>query len=144
MTLPTQPDFDWGTLTVHAVERLRAPKVSPVPDAIVRLAQTSYEGVINPADPEGPRLHVLRHTFEDQGRAAKFAGHLRNAGKLTTPQTSTTIVIDPDNLKDAGGRAEFREQNPGIEMTDEELVDLGGRTVAWKTGASRARKTKSE
>lgn len=139
MTVPTQADFDWGSLTVHAVERLRAPKTAPVPDAIVKLAQQSYEGVTDPRNPEGPKLHVLRHTFEDQDRAGKFAGHLRNAGKLTTPQTSTTIVVDPDNLKTAEGRAEFRAAT-GIEMADEELIDLGGRTVAWKTGASRARK----
>lgn len=144
MTLPTQPDFDWGSLTVHAVERLRAPKVPPVPEAIVRLAQQSYEGVTDPRDPAGPKLHVLRHTFDEEERAAKFAGHLRNAGKWTMPKTTTMIVVDPDNLRTAEGRADWREVNPGIDISDEDLISLGGRTVAWRTGAHRRRRTKEE
>jgi hypothetical protein len=117
VTVPTQNDFDWGSLTVHAVERLRAPKTAPVPDAIVKLAQQSYEGIVNPKHPEGERLHVLRHTFESEARASQFAKLMRKAGSFTSPITSVTVVVDPDDLKN----------------------EEGGRTIAWRTGTRRGK-----
>lgn len=138
MTVPTQEDF-WSSMTVHAVDRLRAPKVAPVPDAIVKLAQTSYEGVMDPSNPEGERYHVLRHTFDTEERAAAFFKLIKKAGAHTTPMTSVTAVVDPDNLHEAHGRNVYRQET-GSDATDAELIELGGRTVAWKSGVRRGKK----
>jgi hypothetical protein len=92
------PNYDWTGLAGTAVERLRAPKVEPVPEPIVQLAQQSWDGV-----GEGEnKLHVLRFEFGDAETAAEFARLARKAGEHTTPLTSVTAVIDPDgndNLK---------------------------------------------
>jgi hypothetical protein len=99
MSVPTQPGVmdEWGTITAHAVERLRAPKTPPAPPQVfISLAQESYLGRVNPEDPEGERLHVLRYDFATEERAGKAAKHLRDAGLHTMPKTSVTVIVDPD------------------------------------------------
>jgi len=107
---------DWSFVGGTATKRLRAPKVEPVPDAIVALAQKSWDGVEDPQDPEGERLHVLRHEFSDEAVAKEFSKHMRKAGEHTTPMTSLTVLHDPDK-------------------TGNEKI------VAWKAGTRRGRQT---
>lgn len=107
-------EFDWSQVSGTAVKRLRAPKVAPVPDALVALAQQSWDGVADPEDPEGEKLHVLRHEFSDETVAGEFAKLMKKAGEHTTPQTTVTVVFDPD----ADGRKNL---------------------VAWKAGVRRGR-----
>ena len=104
---PEKSEFDWGDLTGQATERLRAPKVPPVPAQIVKLAQDAYDGrtLMDPqgkpvTDDEGNPVitHNLRHDFKgDEKRAEAFAKHMKNAGLHTTPLTSLSVVIDPDD-----------------------------------------------
>lgn len=109
-------EYDWSGVSAQAVERLRAPKVPDVPAAVVKLAQASYDGVTNAKDPEGEKLHVMRHRFGSDKEAEAFAKHMKNAGLHTTPLTSVSVVTDPDNSGD-------------------------NRTVTWKAGARRGRQT---
>lgn len=88
---------DWTAVTGRAVRRLKAPKIVPVPEPIVRQAQRSYDGVQDPENPEGDLLHVLEHDFKDKAKAAEFARLMRKAGDHTTPLTSVSAVIDPEN-----------------------------------------------
>lgn len=122
MSVPTEPEFDWGVITGQAVERLRAPKVASVPASIVELAQRSYVGVVNEADPEGARLHVLRHQFDSASRAEQFVKLMRKAGDHTSPRTSVSVVVDPDRIGAEAG---------------------GDRIVAWRAGERRGKKAAS-
>jgi hypothetical protein len=114
VTVPTEAGFDWSSITATAVERLRAPKVKPIPPHIVALAQASYEGVENPAG--GEKLHVLRYQFDTEARASAFAKLMKRAGEHTTPATSVSVVIDPDFQPGS-------EENPSL--------------VAWRAGVKR-------
>lgn len=87
-----QTEQTWGFLTGHVVERLRKPKTTPVPDAIVRAAQRSV------GDENGPI--VLEHKFADDETAAAFAKLMRKAGDHTEPQTTVQVVIDPEETGD--------------------------------------------
>lgn len=111
---PAKDVIDWGQVSGQAVKRLRAPKTEPVPDAIIALAQRSWDGVQDENDPEGEKLHVLRHEFSDLTVAKEFSKHMRKAGEHTTPMTSLTVIHDPDK-------------------TGNEKV------VAWKAGTRRGR-----
>lgn len=117
VSVPTEAGFDWGSITGQAHTVLRAPKVAPVPPAIIALAQKSYEGVEHPDHEE--KLHVLRHQFESETRAAEFAKLMKKAGEHTTPKTTISVVIDPD-YRDGG------EKNPSL--------------VAWRAGVRKGRK----
>lgn len=88
--------YNWGEVTGRAVRRLKAPKIVPVPEAIVRQAQRSWDGVPDPEN-EGGKLHVLEHDFKDDAKAAEFAKLMKKAGDHTTPVTSVSAVIDPEN-----------------------------------------------
>lgn len=91
------PSYDWSEITGRAVQRLKARKIVPVPEPIVRQAQRSYDGVTNPENPE-ELLHVLEHDFRDKDRAAEFAKLMKHAGNHTMPQTTVSVVIDPENV----------------------------------------------
>jgi hypothetical protein len=93
-----EQEFDWSDVNGTAVTRLRAPKIVPVPDAIVAQAQRSFDGVPG-KDEEGEdvTLHVLRHKFKSDAKAEAFAKLMKHAGNHTTPLTSVSVVIDPDN-----------------------------------------------
>ena len=119
------PGFDWGTVTGHAVELLKAPKIPDVPAEIIRQAQRSYDGVPL-RDKEGTEIkdsdgavvvtHNLHHTFPSDEMAAAFAKHMKNAGLHTVPRASVTVVIDPLSSGDK-------------------------KTVGWKAGKRRGRAT---
>jgi hypothetical protein len=125
--VPTDTAFDWSSITGQAVDRLRAKKVQPVPDHVVGLAQSSYNGRVNPADPDGELLHVIRHEFshDEQGeaRAVALGKLLRRAGEFTTPMTSVTVVIDPDFVS---GKTPESERKPWV--------------IAWRAGERKGRK----
>ncbi len=116
------PTYDWSGVTGQAVERLRAPKITPVPDKIRELAQLSYDGkpfikngkLVLDKDEKSILLHVLRHRFGSDAEAAAFAKAMRKAGDHTTPLTSVSAVVDPDRKKDM-------------------------RTVSWKAGTRRGK-----
>lgn len=124
VSVPTDSDF-WGTITATAVKRMRAPKTPPKPhDNIVSLAQASWDGVIDPQNPDGEKLHVLEFNFgTDTQRAAKFAADLKKAGDHTSPPTTVRVLIDPER-KDGEPPVE-----PGL--------------VRWSAGAKRTRKVSS-
>lgn len=123
-TMADAPTYDWGSVTGHAVELLKAPKIPDVPAEIVRQAQRSYDGV--PLKKDGKEIrdedgnvvvtHNLHHTFPSEEMAAAFAKHMKNAGLHTTPKASVTVVIDP------------------LEKQDK-------KTVGWKAGKRRGRAT---
>lgn len=121
-----QVQYDWAGINGQAVERLKAPKVYEVPTPIVALAQKSWDGVplmrdgkaVTDAEGNAVLTHNLRHNFgKGQDEKAKaFAEHMRHAGDHTTPQSSVSAVIDPDN-------------------------DGSAHVVAWKAGKRRGRST---
>lgn len=80
---------DWGAITGKTVERLRKPKIPDVPAAIVKLAQASYD--------EGTVKSYQFAKSVDEKVVEKFASHLRNAGHHTSPLTSVSAVIDPED-----------------------------------------------
>jgi|SRR5215469_3356063 len=108
--------YNWEGISGSAVEKLRKPKITPVPEHIVKLAQRSYSGVPDPKH-EGKLLHVLRHEFKpgDEKRRDEFARLMKKAGPHTKPETSVSVVVDPDN---------------------EGNVNL----IAWRAGEKRGRK----
>jgi hypothetical protein len=96
--------YDWSEITGRTTERLRAAKVRPCDPAVVKAAQLSYD--------EGT---ARDHQFRSEKEAAAFAAEMKKAGPHTVPQTSVSVVIDPDNTDNT-------------------------RLVAWKAGARRGKK----
>lgn len=92
----TQEDFAWDNVNGKASDYLRAPKVVPVPAGIIAAAQLSFDG----EEVNGEVLHHRRHRFASVEMAEAFAAHLKNAGLHTTPHTSISIAVDPDNNGD--------------------------------------------
>jgi hypothetical protein len=88
-----KPETDWSGVTGEAVERLRAPKVTPVPEPIVKAAQRSWDGV----EKNGKKLHAMRHEFATEEQAKEFARLVKKAQDHTIPRTTVTAVIDPDH-----------------------------------------------
>jgi hypothetical protein len=133
VTVPTQAGFDWGTITAHAVEKLRQPKTPPAPPSqFIALAQRSYEGVTDPRNSDGPRLHVLTFDFGTPERAQKAMKHLRDAGAHTTPPTSVRIVADPEREWTTHPETGEKVWGPEVSPT----------TLAWKAGSrTRVRRT---
>lgn len=96
-------EFDWGKITGTAIARLRAPKVPPVPEPLVKLAQKSWD-----------EETVLKYHFDSEEKAAAFAKLMRKAGAHTTPVTTVSVSVDPEETGD-----------PKI--------------IAWKAGKKRGR-----
>lgn len=120
MAEEAKTSIDWSEVTGRTVERLRAPKIVPVPEAIVRLAQESFNGKPDKNNPER-LLHVLSHEFKTVEIAAEFARLMKKAGAHTTPRSSVSVVINPDP-----------EGKFGQPTTDKD--------VSWKAGQPRGRK----
>lgn len=107
-----RPGYDWSEIEGRAVRRLKGKKIHPVPAAIVRQAQRSYDGVPQFDDETGEPIflrdgshyieHSLRWQFESPERAAQFAVHMRNAGAHTTPVTTVQVKIDPEKDGNTG------------------------------------------
>lgn len=115
MTVDTQT-YDWDALEATTSATLREPKVVPVPAGIVRQAQKAVTGVTMP---DGEVRHTLEFEFPSAELAAEFAGHMKNAGKLTEPASTITVLVDPV------GVSRKAEVNP--------------RLVRWQAGARRGR-----
>lgn len=108
---PSTEEFDWSGITARPAVRLQKEKIKDVPKSIVKHAQDSYDGVMH----QGELRHVLVHEFPNEELAAQFAKHMKNAGPHTTPETSISVVIDPD-------------------------ADGNKRLVSWRAGKRRGRK----
>lgn len=124
--------FNWDEVTGRTVERLRAPKVTPVPEAIIKQAQRSWDGVPDAENPE-KLLHVLLHEFPNADVAKEFARLVKKAGAHTTPRCSVSAVINPDP-EGKLGMVTDEEGNP-LPTTD--------RHVSWKAGRPRGRQSAS-
>lgn len=87
-------EFTWEGITATTAEKLRKPKVTPVPASIIELAQRSWDGV------DGK--HVLRHHFKeaDRPKCEAFCRLMKKAGPHTSPATSVSVVRDPDETGD--------------------------------------------
>jgi hypothetical protein len=109
-------EYDWDALEASTSATLREPKVVPVPDGIVRQAQQAVTGVTMA---DGEVRHTLEYEFPTAEVAAEFAKHMKNAGKLTTPVSTITVLVDPV------GVARKAEVNP--------------RLVRWQAGARRGK-----
>lgn len=110
----TVPEYNWDEVTGRTTQRLKAPKIPPCPAPIVRQAQLSYDGVKNA---EGELEHIREFEFATEEMAAQFAHLMKSAaGFHTTPPTSVSVVIDPDNTGNT-------------------------RLVSWKAGARRGQKS---
>lgn len=112
--------YNWDEITGQTVERLRATKVEPVDEGIVKQAQRSWDGVPSKKDPS-KLLHVLRHEFPDEDTAKFFARKVKKAGAHTKPRTSVSAVINPDPEGEFG-------------------PPTNDRVVAWRAGKPRGPK----
>ena len=111
--------MDWSKITGKTVERLRASKITPVPEHIVKLAQRSFDSGENI---EWDAASLVKDAEQAIKVAAEFAKHMRNAGNHTTPQSSVSVVIGPEDLDDEGNR-----------------VKLADTVVRWKAGKRRGK-----
>lgn len=93
--------MDWSKITGKTVERLRASKVTPVPAHIVSLAQASYA---QGANKEVDFALLIKDADKALATAAEFGKHMRNAGNHTTPPTSVSVVIGPEDTDENGAR----------------------------------------
>lgn len=123
------PEFDWSGLTGQTVARIKEQKVVPVPEAIVRAAQRSLDGVPHPTI-AGRVDHILEHEFKTPEEAAQAAKLLKKAGAHTVPQSSVRVVIDP--YSEASDPADPRKPHP-----------LAGNTkiIRWKAGGKTGAKS---
>lgn len=85
-------EYDWSELNGTVVERLRKPKIAPVPDPIIRQAQRSVDG--DPANLKDTRS--LHHVFKSEGERNEFVKQMRKAGAHTRPLSTMTVIVDPD------------------------------------------------
>lgn len=107
----------WDAVTPTFSDRLRAPKKPERPsDGAIALAQKSYAGEVRGEGDAKETVHVLRHRFKTVEEAEKAADELKRAGYYTTPESTVTVVHDPDNTGDR-------------------------RLIAWQAGNKRGRKS---
>jgi hypothetical protein len=134
---------EWGKLEAQFVTSLREVKTEPVPDQIVRLAQASLNGrPTGEQDKDGSPvlMHAMSITFETPERAEAFARHMRNAGPHTIPQSSVTVVVDPER-----GKVQDKDENGNPRVNDKgKPVMVPGDPVnpckvAFRAGARRGR-----
>jgi hypothetical protein len=104
----------WDAVVPTFSNRLREPKRPEKPsDGAIAMAQKSYDGFI----PEGSdeTWHAITHRFPTVEMAADAADELKRAGAYTTPETTVTVLIDPEGKGD-------------------------NRVVRWRAGGKRGRK----
>lgn len=112
MTDTKTPGVSWETITPMFGARLREPKKPAKPsDHAITQAQKSYNG----EEHDGETWHVLTHRFPSVEMAEAAADELKRAGSYTNPESTVTVVIDPQNSGDK-------------------------RIVSWRAGGKRGRK----
>jgi hypothetical protein len=133
---------EWDGLNAEFVTTLREQRIEPVPEPIVKLAQRSFNGVPHPSDPE-VKLHAMQLKFDTEAKAAAFARHMGNAGLHTVPQSSITVVIDPERKKvpKVEDGKEVLNEKGKVVMVPGPPVDPC--KVAWRAGARRGRNSTS-
>ncbi len=92
------------------------PPVKPAKpsDGAIRMAQRSYDGFTHPETEEV--LHVMTHRFPTVEAADVAEDELKRSGAYTTPESTVSVVRDPDGEGD-------------------------NRIVRWRAGNKRGRKT---
>lgn len=99
MTDTAKQGLGWEKITPVFGAQLRPPKKPPRPtDGAIAMAQKSYDGFT----PEGAEetFHVMTHRFESVEVAEHAADELKRAGAYTEPETSVTVLIDPEESGD--------------------------------------------
>jgi|SRR5579859_838758 len=134
---------DWDGLEAQFVTTLREQRVEPVPAPIVKLAQRSLDGIVHPSNPEA-KLHSMQLEFDTEAKAIAFERHMKNAGLHTTPQSSITVVRDPERGKvqqtDSEGRPIVNDKGKPVMIPG---TAVNPRKVAWRAGARRGRAASS-
>lgn len=129
---------DWDGLEAQFVTTLREQRVEPVPEPIVKLAQKSLDGITHPQNPEA-KLHSMQLTFDTAAKAIAFERHMKNAGLHTTPQSSITVVRDPER----GKVQQMQDGQPVVNDKGKPVMVPGPAVnpnkVAWRAGARRGR-----
>lgn len=105
----------WDAVVPKFSARLREPVKPQRPsDGAIKMAQISYDGRVNPETEETE--HAITHRFPSVEAAEIAADELKRAGAYTTPETTVSIVIDPEGTGDK-------------------------RILRWRAGGKRGRKT---
>jgi len=95
---------------------LRPPKRPPKPsDGAIAMAQKSYNGFATGEGDSAETQHVMVHRFATVEEAELAADELKRAGAYTEPESTVTVIHDPDGSGDR-------------------------RVVAWRAGGKRGRK----
>lgn len=107
----------WDAITPVMGARLRPPKKPERPsDGAIALAQRSFNGSLsNPEDTASEILHVLTHRFKTVEEADAAEDELKRAGAYTDPESTVTVVRDPEDTGDK-------------------------RIVSWRAGQKRGRR----
>lgn len=131
-------EYDWSKVEGEAVERLRSPKVAPVPEAVIKLAQKATD-----------TGKGYRHKFASPDEAQAFAGFMRRAGDHVTGSLmggsalrSMSVVIDPDSTTEKREFPLYDEDGKETGETETRTVRVPADpcVVAWKAGQRRGHK----
>lgn len=85
-------------------------------DGAVRMAQKSYDGFKSGPEDDAEVLHVITHRFPTVEAADVAEDELKRAGAYTTPESTVSVLRDPEGEGD-------------------------NRIVRWRAGNKRGRKT---
>jgi hypothetical protein len=111
---PAKHGVSWDAVAPVFTGRLRAPRKPERPsDGAIRMAQKSYDG--HTPEGEDVTLHAITHRFGSVEEAEIAAAELKRAGAYTEPETTVSVLFDPENTGDK-------------------------RVLRWKAGAKRGRK----
>lgn len=90
--------IEWESVTPVFAARLRPPKKPARPsDGAIALAQKSLNGE---PQADGEIFHVITRRFRTEAEAEAAADELRRAGAYTEPESTVTVVTDPDRSGD--------------------------------------------
>lgn len=105
----------WDAVVPKFSSRLREPvKPARPSDGAIRMAQLSYDGRVNEAT--GETEHAITHRFPTIEAADVAEDELKRAAAYTNPESTVSVVRDPENTGDK-------------------------RIIRWRAGAKRGRKT---